>query len=88
MRVLGWGLDSLDWKEYGKEELIRRIEGNLETGDIILCRTEPSATAEALGELTGDAGCRGLEAAAAVRTSGIGPGVYRPAGDLASGQIT
>lgn len=52
MRVLGWGLDSLDWKEYGKEELIRRIEGNLETGDIILCRTEPSATAEALGELT------------------------------------
>lgn len=51
LQILGWSLDSLDWKEYGKEALIRRIRENLKSGDLILFRADAGNTPEALGEL-------------------------------------
>lgn len=35
-KVIGWNVDSLDWKEIGAEEILTNIESNLKPGAIIL----------------------------------------------------
>lgn len=39
-----WNIDSLDWKDYGAEDIIKKIteNKNLSNGSIILCHNEPN----------------------------------------------
>lgn len=48
-----WSVDSLDWKEYGREDLISRTVGhkNLDNGAILLLHTGTLYTKEALQEM-------------------------------------
>lgn len=48
-----WNLDSMDWKNYGTEDMIRRIteSSNLENGAIILFHSGGKYTADALDEI-------------------------------------
>ena len=48
-----WSIDSLDWKNYGTEDIIRRITTSkaLEGGAIILCHNGAKYTAQALDTL-------------------------------------
>lgn len=50
-----WSIDSLDWKNYGTEDIIRRITSSkaLEGGAIILCHNGAKYTAQALDTLIG-----------------------------------
>lgn len=45
-----WSIDSLDWKNYGVEDILERVCGNqqLENGAIILCHNGAKYTADAL----------------------------------------
>ena len=61
LRTVGWSLDSLDWKEYGADAIIRQISENLESGSIILCRTDGGHTAEALAGMDKMLAARGFE---------------------------
>ena len=36
MHCIQWSIDSLDWKEYGRQELVNRVLKKLKAGDIIL----------------------------------------------------
>lgn len=46
-------MDSLDWKNYGAEDIVKRVteNKNLENGAIVLCRTNSKHICEALEEL-------------------------------------
>lgn len=48
-----WDVDSLDWKDYGVEEIINTVcnHKNLGNGSIILCHNGAKYTAQALDEL-------------------------------------
>lgn len=48
--TVSWDVDSLDWKDYGAEDIIERVAGpeGIQEGSIVLCRTESRYTAEAL----------------------------------------
>lgn len=48
-----WSIDSLDWKDYGAESIIRKVtcHENLDNGAIILCHNGAKYTAEALEEM-------------------------------------
>ena len=48
--TVSWDVDSLDWKDYGAEDIIERVVGpeGIQEGSIVLCRTESRYTAEAL----------------------------------------
>ena len=48
-----WSVDSLDWKDYGAEDIVDRVchHKNLENGAIILLHTGTNYTAEALPKL-------------------------------------
>lgn len=48
-----WSVDSLDWKDYGRDAIIRRVCENehLENGAIILCHNGAKYTADALDEM-------------------------------------
>lgn len=48
-----WSVDSLDWKDYGREDIINRVCENkhLENGAIILCHNGAKYTAKALDDL-------------------------------------
>lgn len=48
-----WSVDSLDWKDYGAEDIVDRVchHKNLENGAIILLHTGTKYTAEALPKL-------------------------------------
>lgn len=48
-----WSVDSLDWKNYGKQEILDTVlhHKNLENGAIILCHNGGKYTAQALEEL-------------------------------------
>lgn len=48
-----WSVDSLDWKDYGKESIIQKVCENkhLENGAIILCHNGAKYTASALDEM-------------------------------------
>ena len=43
-----WSVDSLDWKNRGTEDLIRRATKNVKSGDIILFHNDSDAIADAL----------------------------------------
>lgn len=43
-----WSVDSLDWKNRGTEDLIRRATKNVQRGDIILFHNDSDAIADAL----------------------------------------
>lgn len=51
--VIQWDIDSLDWKEYGKEELIKRVveNKNLKPGSIILMHNNAKYTKDALDSI-------------------------------------
>jgi peptidoglycan/xylan/chitin deacetylase (PgdA/CDA1 family) len=48
-----WSVDSLDWKDYGVESILKTVCNNeaLEPGAIILCHKGAKYTADALDEL-------------------------------------
>lgn len=48
-----WSVDSLDWKDYGTEDIIRQVceSKHLENGAIILCHNGAKYTAKALDRL-------------------------------------
>lgn len=48
-----WSIDSLDWKDYGKDDIIKRVCENkqLENGAIILCHNGAKYTAKALDDM-------------------------------------
>ena len=48
-----WSVDSLDWKDYGAEDIISRVcnNDNLAGGAIILCHNGAKYTAQALDAL-------------------------------------
>ena len=48
-----WSVDSLDWKDYGVEDIITRVTENKDLGNgaIILCHNGAKYTADALDEL-------------------------------------
>ncbi len=48
MHAVQWSIDSLDWKEYGRQELIDRVLKKVENGDIILFHNNAKYTPEAL----------------------------------------
>lgn len=52
-QIIQWDVDSLDWKEYGRDSLIRTVaeHKNLGKGSIILLHTGTKYTASALDEL-------------------------------------
>lgn len=48
-----WDVDSLDWKDYGKDNIVKQVVDNkhLGNGSIILCHNGAKFTADALEEL-------------------------------------
>ena len=51
MHTIQWSIDSLDWKEYGKQQLIDRVLKNVKSGDIILFHNNAKYTPDALPEI-------------------------------------
>lgn len=51
MHTVQWSIDSLDWKEYGRQELINRVLKKLKNGDIILFHNNAKYTPDALSEI-------------------------------------
>ena len=51
MHCIQWSIDSLDWKEYGRQELVNRVLKKLKAGDIILFHNNAKYTPEALPEI-------------------------------------
>lgn len=51
--TIQWDVDSLDWKDYGRESIIKKVceNKNLQNGSIILLHNGAKYTAEALDEL-------------------------------------
>lgn len=51
--TIQWSVDSLDWKDYGKEEIISTVvqHKELKNGAIILCHNGAKYTAQALDEM-------------------------------------
>lgn len=58
-----WSIDSLDWKDYGVDSIIKRVVESkyLDNGAIILCHNGAKYTAEALGSLIGGIQAKGYE---------------------------
>lgn len=52
-RAIQWDVDSLDWKDYGRDSIITTVcqHKNLGNGSIILCHNGSKYTADALEEL-------------------------------------
>ena len=51
MHCIQWSIDSLDWKELGRQELVKRVLKNVKAGDIILFHNNAKYTPEALPEI-------------------------------------
>lgn len=51
MYCIQWSIDSLDWKEFGRQELVKRVLKNIKAGDIILFHNNAKYTPEALPEI-------------------------------------
>ena len=51
MHTIQWSIDSLDWKELGREKLVQRVLKNVQCGDIILFHNNAKYTPEALPEI-------------------------------------
>ena len=50
-QTIQWSIDSLDWKDLGKEAMVTRVTQNLHPGAIILFHNNGTYTAEALPEI-------------------------------------
>ncbi|RJX29141.1 MAG: polysaccharide deacetylase family sporulation protein PdaB [Dethiobacter sp.] len=50
-RTIQWSIDSLDWKELGKEPMVKRVTESIHPGAIILFHNNGKYTAEALPEI-------------------------------------
>ncbi|MCD8134326.1 MAG: divergent polysaccharide deacetylase family protein, partial [Clostridiales bacterium] len=61
--AIQWSIDSLDWKDYGVEEIIDRVchSENLNGGAIILCHNGAKYTAQALDQLLTNLETQGYE---------------------------
>lgn len=51
MHTIQWSIDSLDWKEYGKDDIVNRVLKKVKNGDIILFHNNAKYTPEALPEI-------------------------------------
>ncbi len=51
MHPIQWSIDSLDWKEYGRKQLIDRVLKKVSPGDIILFHNNAKYTPDALDEI-------------------------------------
>ena len=51
-QTIQWSIDSLDWKELGKEPMVQRVTENLHPGAIILFHNNGTFTAEACRKLS------------------------------------
>ena len=60
MHTIQWSIDSLDWKEYGRQELINRVLKNVKNGDIILFHNNAKYTPDALPEILEELQKRGF----------------------------
>lgn len=60
MNPVQWSIDSLDWKELGRDELIKRVLKKTENGDIILCHNNAKYTPDALPEILETLQARGF----------------------------
>lgn len=62
-QTIQWSVDSLDWKDYGKDSIIEKVLGHaeLKNGAIILMHNGAKYTADALPELIGGLRSRGYE---------------------------
>ncbi len=49
--TIQWDVDSLDWKEYGKQAIENRVLNNVENGSIVLFHNNGKYTADALPEI-------------------------------------
>lgn len=58
-----WSIDSLDWKDYGVDSIIKRVVDSkyLDNGAIILCHNGAKYTADALGSLIEGIQAKGYE---------------------------
>lgn len=50
-QTIQWSIDSLDWREFGVEPMVKRVTENLHPGAIILFHNNGKFTAEALPEI-------------------------------------
>jgi peptidoglycan-N-acetylglucosamine deacetylase len=50
-KTIQWSIDSLDWKEMGREPMVKRVTGALQPGAIVLFHNNGKYTAEALPEI-------------------------------------
>ena len=46
--VIQWSVDSLDWKNRGAQDLVRRATGNVQSGDIVLFHNDSQYIVDAL----------------------------------------
>ena len=60
MHCIQWSIDSLDWKEYGRDELIKRVLKNVKNGDIILFHNNAKYTPSALPQILEELQNRGF----------------------------
>ena len=51
MHAIQWSVDSLDWKEYGRQPLVDRVFKKVESGDIFLFHNNARYTPDALPEI-------------------------------------
>lgn len=61
MHIVQWSIDSLDWKEYGKQHLVDRVLKKVKNGDIILFHNNAKYTPDALPEILDELKNRGFE---------------------------
>ena len=60
MHTVQWSIDSLDWKEYGKSQLVNRVLKKVKSGDIILFHNNAKYTPDALPEILTELQKRGF----------------------------
>lgn len=63
LTAVSFDVDSMDWKDYGPEDIIERVTGpeGIREGSIVLCRTQARYTAEALEGILDAAAEKGYE---------------------------
>ncbi|NLZ39090.1 MAG: polysaccharide deacetylase family protein [Firmicutes bacterium] len=60
-QCIQWSVDSLDWKEIGKDEIVKRVTSQLHPGAIVLFHNNGRYTADALPEIISFAKENGYE---------------------------
>ncbi len=62
LRIVGWSLDSEDWKEGSAEEIAEEVLEDLKAGDIVLFQNNIEATPAAIGMILEEMGKRAYSA--------------------------